>query len=263
MIGPRTEWFTAQNIKFFKFDFVNGGYALGDCSHCFFAASTDSGARTITVRGLQFDNTVTNRITYQYPYRGIFFDADGSLTGLGAGSWAIANFLHNEQPECQTNLALYGGQICDNTVQVRRVAFFNTVPTSIQGLNIRIAKYDDSVMALKTAAELDAYVKNLNNYSSATMTVKQDPVYSWAIPYVTGHKYRWFFDIGQLDIQNMKIEVSQRWKPTDKYVLLNLPYTDNREDIDIYTTYDFNYASKNTTGLIPSGTLDPATYANW
>jgi hypothetical protein len=94
-IGPRSEWFTAQNIRFYSFNFVNGAAALGDCSHCFFADSTDSGARTITVRGLQFDNTVTKRIKYQEPWRGIFFDADGSLTGLGAGSWAIANFPHN------------------------------------------------------------------------------------------------------------------------------------------------------------------------
>jgi hypothetical protein len=43
------------------------------------------------------------------------------------------------------------------------------------------------------------------------MTVKLDPVKSWAVPYVTGHKYRWFFDAGQLDIQNMKIDVSLRW----------------------------------------------------
>ena len=35
IIGPRTEWFTAQNIKFYSFDFINGGYALGDCSRCF------------------------------------------------------------------------------------------------------------------------------------------------------------------------------------------------------------------------------------
>lgn len=98
-------------------------------------------------------------------------------------------------------------------------------------------------MAKKTADELYAYERNLNNYSSAPMTVKQDPVKSWAIPYVTGHKYRWFFDIGQLDITSMKIEISQRWQPTDKYLLLNLPYTDNRENIDIYTTYNSNYAT--------------------
>jgi len=94
------------------------------------------------VSGLYFDSTVANKIKYQYPNRGIFFDADGSLTGKGAGSWAIANFKHNEQPECETNLAVYDGQICDSSVQVRRVAFHDVVPTIIKGRNIRIAKYD-------------------------------------------------------------------------------------------------------------------------
>lgn len=32
------------------------------------------------------------------------------------------------------------------------------------------------------------------------MTVLDYPGYSWALPYVTGHKYRIFFDIGQMDI---------------------------------------------------------------
>jgi len=62
-----------------------------------------------------------------------------------------------------------------------------------------------------TAAEQSAYELNLSNYSAAEMTVKQDPGNSWAMPYVTGHRYRWFFDIGQLDLVNMKIEVSNRW----------------------------------------------------
>jgi hypothetical protein len=65
------------------------------------------------------------------PWRGIFFDADGSLTGLGPNTWAIAHFLHNQQPECKTDLNAYGGQICDSTVQVRRIVFFEANPNSI------------------------------------------------------------------------------------------------------------------------------------
>ena len=95
------------------------------------------------------------------------------------------------------------------------------------------------------------------------MTVKLDPVKSWAVPYVTGHKYRWFFDAGQLDIQNMKIDVSLRWQPTDKYLLLNLPYTDNREHIDIYRSYNQVYATSSSTGLIADNTLQQSNYANW
>lgn len=81
IIAPRSEGFTLENAKFYNYDF-NEAAILGDCSHCFHPAATDSGARTYTVRGLQFDDaTVPRRIKYQYPQRGIFYDEDGSLTG--------------------------------------------------------------------------------------------------------------------------------------------------------------------------------------
>jgi hypothetical protein len=91
VIGPRTEDFTIEDVRFFNFDhWENPGAAIGDCSHCFHPASTDSGARTITVRDVKFDETVPQRIRYQFPFRGIFFDEDGSLTDSDPGSWATA-----------------------------------------------------------------------------------------------------------------------------------------------------------------------------
>jgi hypothetical protein len=69
------------------------------------------------------------------------------------------------------------------------------------------------------------------------MTVSREPVNSWAIPYVTGHKYRCSFDLGQIIFEKMQIEVSQRWQPDDKYLLLNLNYTQPVEYIDVYRSY--------------------------
>jgi len=67
--------------------------------------------------GLTFDaNTVPKKVWYQYPFRGIWNDQDGSLTGLGANSWATAYFKFNEQNECTKDLAVYDGIICDNTI---------------------------------------------------------------------------------------------------------------------------------------------------
>jgi len=64
IIGPRSEGFTIEGAKFFNYNF-NEAAALGDCSHCFHPASTDSGARTVTVSGLYFDpTTVPKRIKY-------------------------------------------------------------------------------------------------------------------------------------------------------------------------------------------------------
>jgi hypothetical protein len=75
-------------VHFYNFD-QGDKAAIGSCSHCFFADSTDSGARTITFSGLYFDdNTVPLRIRYQQPWKDIFYDLDGTLTGLGPKTWA-------------------------------------------------------------------------------------------------------------------------------------------------------------------------------
>ena len=79
IIAPRTENFTIDGARFYNYNF-NEAAALGDCSHCFHPAATDSGARTYTTSRLEFTD-VTRRIKYQYPQRGIFHDLDGSLTG--------------------------------------------------------------------------------------------------------------------------------------------------------------------------------------
>lgn len=63
IITPRSEYFTIQDVRFYNFDW-NTAAAIGDCSHCFHDAATDSGARTVKTSGLYFDSTVTKRIKY-------------------------------------------------------------------------------------------------------------------------------------------------------------------------------------------------------
>ena len=119
-------------------------------------------------------------------------------------------------------------------------------------------------MAKLTPDALLAYQKNLANYDESCITVLKDPGYAWALPYVTGHKYRMFWDKGQLDMTNIKMEISTRWEPTDKYVEFNLPYIDKREDIDFFTVYDYTQSKSDYLKyFIPNGTLDPTTRANW
>lgn len=160
IIGPRWDYFTVRDVKFYNFDFGESG-ALGDCSHCFHPAATDSGARTIFTSGLFFDSTVPKRIWYQYPYKGIYQDLDGTLTGFtngeGTGSWATSYWLHNEQPECTKDLVVYDGLICKNTAQVRRIAFYDGLPASLTSMPMKIAKYDDSYTSTLSAADLKTY----------------------------------------------------------------------------------------------------------
>ena len=82
---------------------------------------------------------------------------DGTLTGKGAGSWATAYFLHNEQPECTNDAAVYDGLTCDNTAQVRRIAFHGMAPDKFTLMNLKIAKYDDATINALSATDKTAY----------------------------------------------------------------------------------------------------------
>lgn len=115
VITPRTENFVVKNVKFYNFDFGTAA-AVGSCSHCFHPAATDSGARTVSFSGLEFYN-VNKRIRYQFPFRAIYYDIDGSLTGEGAGSWATWQFPHLVWPgECRMDAVVFDGVVCNNTV---------------------------------------------------------------------------------------------------------------------------------------------------
>lgn len=74
---------------------------------------------------LKFDKSTTARVYYHTPRREIIYDLDGSLTGLGPKSWAVAHWKHNEVPDCQINMNVYDGMICKPTVQVRRIVYHN------------------------------------------------------------------------------------------------------------------------------------------
>ena len=73
------------------------------------------------------------RILYNYPYNGIFYDLDGSLTELDQpNTWATANWPHNNwSPECTVSGLAHDGLICDSTIQVRRVVVYKYAPSHL------------------------------------------------------------------------------------------------------------------------------------
>ena len=93
IISPRTENFSFEGVKFYNFNWNNAA-ALGTCSHCWHDNNTDSGARTITVSDLYFDETVAKRVLYTTPWRTIFFDKTGGLTNFGTNSWFVPFWKH-------------------------------------------------------------------------------------------------------------------------------------------------------------------------
>lgn len=136
--------------------------ALGSCSHCYLSCSTDSGARTVKWSGLQFDEaTVPRRIRWETPYREIFHDLDGSLTGLGANSWATPYWRHNDHPtECQHLPDKFDGLICNPTIQIRRLVFENYDPDIFLMMDIKLLQIDDSIVGSMDNTTKKSYYDN-------------------------------------------------------------------------------------------------------
>jgi len=134
-----------HNVKFYNFD-IAGKAAIGSCSHCFATPSTDSGGRTVVFSNLYFDKSVLIKIRYQEPRREIFYDLDGTLTGLGPKTWTTPYWKHNDQPGCQLQASVYDGLICDSSVEVRRIIFYNYQPNIFNLFPMKILKFDQSIV---------------------------------------------------------------------------------------------------------------------
>ena len=115
IISPRTDHFLIENTRFFNFDWRNSA-AFGSCSHCWHDHATDSGARNIRLRNITLDESVTRVFNLGTPYRAIFQDMDGSVTGKGPNSYITHYYAHLDQPECEYDKDYLGMVSCDNTV---------------------------------------------------------------------------------------------------------------------------------------------------
>lgn len=74
-------------------------------------------------------------------------------------------------------------------------------------------------------AELGKFLDDQSNYGIVPFKEKKDPVSAWAMPFITGHRYRLHWEAG-LDFDSMKIEVSEMWESTDKNVNLVFNFTE-------------------------------------
>ena len=168
IIGPRSDRFLIQNMRFYNYNW-NEAAALGSCSDCYHEKSTDSGARTINTRNLTFDSSVSKKIRYGYPFKAIFRDHDGTLTGKGANSYASFYQYHLMQPECEHLEDMYNGVTCNNSVQIKRVAFYGSQPNteSLNGGQLKIIKWDDQIIGNMTDSALTQYENNQEEYGMA------------------------------------------------------------------------------------------------
>ena len=102
---------------------------------------------------------------------------------------------------------------------------------------MKIANWDHATEnGLTTDEDRQAYLDDRSNYSTVPFKEKQKPTNGWAMPYVTGHRYRVHWAEG-LDFTQMKVEISERWEEEDNYLRFSMNFTDSREAINFTTDY--------------------------
>mmetsp|Transcript_29621 Transcript_29621/g.95059 ORF Transcript_29621/g.95059 Transcript_29621/m.95059 type:complete len:1807 (+) Transcript_29621:66-5486(+) len=95
-IAPQDDGFYLYNNTFAAFD-LPGHEALSSCSHCEFPQPRNNGAKKAYYSNTTYIN-VDNKVAWGVPYKGIFRDLDGTLTGLTQGSYATAYWPHLDIP---------------------------------------------------------------------------------------------------------------------------------------------------------------------
>lgn len=62
---------------------------------------------------------------------------------------------------------------------------------------------------------------------------KKNPINAWAIPFVTGHKYKISWGSMGIDFTQMQVDLSERWRDSDKNIFLVHNFSVVREAINI------------------------------
>ena len=89
---------------------------------------------------------------------------------------------------------------------------------------------------MESAGTIKDYLQDEINYAIVPFKVKQLPSNAWAMPFITNHRYRLHWE-SVLDFADMKVEISERWVPTDHNMHLVFNFTEKREAVNITSNY--------------------------
>jgi hypothetical protein len=89
-----------------------------------------------------------------------------------------------------------------------------------------ILPWDDEILA----AQSNITEYRLNFSAHTDMFWKKKTIKGWAIPWITGHKYKIHWGTTGIDFEEMRLTLSERWEENDKPIILVHNFTDVRED---------------------------------
>lgn len=98
---------------------------------------------------------------------------------------------------------------------------------------MHVLNYDDEIRAALTDEEKEALKLTRNGYGKLPFKEKHSPMNGWAVPFVTGHKYKFSFGSSGLDFDSLRLDLSERWNDDDKNIYFIHNFTDVRAAIDV------------------------------
>ena len=227
LITPRNDNLLVDNVRFYNFNKSGFIAPFSSCSRCEHSpASTDSDGRTHFFKNIKYDSTITNKIKWSQPRRAIFRDLDGTLTGTVGGGWVTAYYPHLITKECRRDSLWDDGVICDNSVQVRRVTFYDMFPTSINGQDLKILQ----VPKLDTIDPM--LINDLSKYSLLKFKERKDPLKAWTAAFISGYNYFLTWGSG-LNFEALSVERSSVWESSDKPINLLFNYSNRRDEFKL------------------------------
>lgn len=211
VFAPQDEFFYIDGATFVNYGGSAG--AMAACAECDAQNQLKQGGYTVRVRNLRFFNSEA-RVKWTPPFNQIFWDLDGSLTGV-SGGWATPFRAMNAWPECpRRNAELDFGLACDNTVKVRRL--------QIDGVNPRELDFQSVWFATTVGVDETRFQPKEH--------------YGWTTPVVSTHWYHGFFR-NFIDYQTMRIRYSEpayvTSDPSD-WVGMTFNYTDYRDRNEVF-----------------------------
>jgi len=257
IVTPRMDNYLVKNIDFFNFSEVNT-YAFGDCGRCEVSwCCTDSGARTIDVENIRYNDSVPGDkyLKWNYPFKGIFRDRDGSMSGYPSERFITPFYsymLPDTNLECERNPALDDSAVCDaSKVQIRRFVFYNQTPWNVySNMPIHITQYDSNLLAKTYATKED--FDAVYDEGSIPMKSGSYPSNAWAVALVTKKNYlvNWgFWNTSPLNYNTMWIERGCFWVNDDEPLNIVIDYTLRRDQYRITHTPSSTptYTGRNAT----------------
>lgn len=105
-----------------------------------------------------------------------------------------------------------------------------TPSSRFKNMGLKILRYDDVFMSQQNREE---YLEESTNYQTIKFQSDGSPTNGWCAPMNTGHKYKVHFGMNVLDWDDMRVDIGEKWAPTDLGIYMVHNFTDVRVDMDV------------------------------